>query len=649
MRRMKNKVLSVVAAGTLLLGAVPSIASADTPKVQSIPQGTGPAVLQNANYFGDLDPDTSITVDIVMKVHNKDALKHFINETVSPESHHYRKYLSTHQFKAKYGARPNQINTVTHYLRQFGISSKVYDDNLVITATGTVSQFNKAFSVDIKKAKFKGKHFHATKKQPKAPKNVAENILAILGLSDYSNFKSLAVKRPVEIKQKDNSPEGPLSLDPKDLIKRYNVQPLYDKGAKGQGQTIGIVTLANFNPEDAYSFWKEEGIKVKPDRIKVTNVDGGSNWDGYEETSLDVEQSGALAPMSDINVYVGPNTDPGFVDAYAQAINENKAKQISVSWGLSETAIIDSVNQKVESPEYAEVFNQLYMQAAAQGISMFAASGDAAAYDATRTPGTYQLSVDNPADSPYVTAAGGTTLPWHTTTKTGVKVSVDDERAWGWDYLYKYFDSLGYNNPQGWANKYFSGGGGGFSAFFDTPDYQKGVPGVNSYTAVKQWEPSSDYTSVQRVTPELVKGTGKGRNMPDLSMDADPYTGYKVYLSDPGKQGSNSQWAVYGGTSFVSPQLNGLTALINSADHTQVGFWNPQIYHFAKGKNSPFKPLNTTGSTNDNLFYTGTKGTVYNQATGLGVPDVASLADHFAHQWVKPGPKRPGPDGHDHH
>lgn len=630
--------LSVVAAGTLLLGAAPSLASAHTSKVQSIPQGTGSAVLQNANYFGDLDPNTKMTVDIIMKLHNKKALQHYINETVTPGAHKYRKYLNTHQFKAKYGAHPNEVKAVTHYLRKFGISSKVYDNNLVITATGTVDQFNKAFSVDIKKAKFNGKRFHATKKQPKAPQEVADHILAILGLSDYSDFKSLAVKRPVSIKQKGHSPKGPLSLEPKDLIKHYNVQPLYDKGAKGQGQTIGIVTLADFNPEDAYSFWKKEGIKVKPNRIKVTDVDGGSDWNGYDETTLDVEQSGALAPMSNINVYVGPNTDPGFVDAYAKAINDNKAKQISVSWGLSETAIIDSVKQKVESPEYAEVFNQLYMQAAAQGISMFAAAGDAAAYDATRTPGTFQLSVDNPADSPYVTAAGGTTLPWHTTTNTGVKVSVDKERAWGWDYLYKYFDSLGYNNPEGWAKKYFSGGGGGFSTFFATPDYQKGVPGVNSYTAVKQWEPSSDYTSVNRVTPKIVKGTGKGRNMPDVSMNADPYSGYKVYVSDPGKPGSNSKWAVYGGTSFVSPQLNGLTALINSAYHTQVGFWNPQIYQFAKEKDSPFKPLNTTGLTNDNLFYTGTKGTVYNQATGLGVPDVASLADHFAHQWAKPGP-----------
>lgn len=624
---IKKNILSIVTAGALVLGMIPGFASADGASTQAIPQGTGEAILQNASYFGDLDPSTKITIDIVMKIQNKNELARYINETTSSTSHHFRQYLGVKQFKAKYAPNKGQINAITHYLRDFGIKSTVYPDQLIITAEGTVGQFNKAFDVDIKKAKFKGKSFHATKKQPKAPKNIAKNILAILGLSDYSNFSTNIVKRPVPLKE--SAPQGPLSLDPSDLIKHYNVQPLYDKGAKGQGQTIGIVTLAEFNPEDAYEFWKQEGIKTKPNRIKVHDVDGGSGWDGYDETTLDVEQSGALAPEAGIDVYVGPNTDAGFVDAFAKAINDNKAQQISVSWGLSETAIIDSVNQKVESPEYAEVFNQLYMQAAAQGISMFAAAGDAGSYDATRSPGSYQLSVDNPADSPYITAAGGTTLPWQTTTSTGVKVSVNQERAWGWDYLYNFFDSLGFNNPDGWARYYFSGGGGGFSTLFDTPDYQKGVSGINTYTAVKQWAPSDDFLTVSRIAPTIVKGKGSGRNLPDLSMDADPYTGYNVYVSDPGDPGSNGEWAAYGGTSFVAPQLNGLSALINSANHTKIGFWNPQIYRFAKQKSSPFTPLNASGADNDNLFYTGTEGTIYNQATGLGVPNVAALAEHF--------------------
>lgn len=644
MRNLKKKVLSAAAAASLFLGTVPVWASADSGNTgkQVIPQGTSPSVLNHADYFGNLDPSTPVTVDIVMKIQHKDQLKQYIKETVTPGNPHYRKYLNTHAFAAKFGPSPSEINQVTHYLRHFGIQSKVYANHLVITANGTVAQFNKAFNVDIKKAKLKGKKFHATKKAPRAPHNVAKDILAILGLSDYSNFVSHATKRAVPIDT--NSPEGPLSLDPSALVKHYNVQPLYNQGATGAGQTIGIVTLAEFNPQDAYTFWKKEGINTKPNRIHVTQVDGGSGWNGYDETTLDVEQSGALAPQANINVYVGPNSDPGFVDAFAKAISDNQIQELSVSWGLSETGIIDLVRQDLETPAYANVFNQLFMEASAQGISTFAAAGDSGAYDAQGYPGTFQLSVDNPADSPYITAAGGTTLPWHTTTKTGVKISVSHERAWGWDYLYPYFDSLGLAQKPGGLAYYFGGAGGGFSSLFPLPSYQKGVSGVDAYHAIKYWQPNSNYTSVTRLAqPQMVSGHGQGRNVPDVSMNADPYTGYKVYLSDPGHPGQNAGWAVYGGTSFVAPQLNGLTALINSADHTQVGFWNPQIYRFAQQANSPFDPLNTTGGTNDNLFYTGTPGTVYNQATGLGVPNVASLAQHFNSESGHHG------HGHGHH
>jgi subtilase family serine protease len=296
------------------------------------------------------------------------------------------------------------------------------------------------------------------------------------------------------------------------------------------------------------------------------------------------------------------------------------------------------VQQQIETPEYAQAFNQIFMEGAAQGISMFAAAGDEGAYDAVREfgllagiPGVGSLSVDNPADSPYITAAGGTTLPFHFhSNKYNYDVKNDNERAWGWDYLYGYFDKRGLNNPQGWGDRYLAGGGGGFSQIFATPDYQLGVSGINSYTATKQWTPNSNASTLTRdAAATILTGTGKGRNMPDVSMNADPYTGYKVLFSDPAAPGTNRGYAVYGGTSFVSPQLNGLSALINSSGDTQVGFWNPQIYRFAQGPKSPLHPLNDTGILNDNGFYTGTPGTIYNQATGLGTPDISVLANAF--------------------
>ncbi|SED14001.1 protease pro-enzyme activation domain-containing protein [Paenibacillus sp. GP183] len=631
---MRKIILILAAASTLLLGSIPT-AFADSPE-KSVPQGVGSTILQNSDYFGGVPADTPETVDIVMKIQDQGKLAQYIKYITTPGSENFREYLGVDQFKKLFAPEPFKLKAVTEYLAHFGIKTSVHANNLVITANGTAGQFNQAFNVVIQYANYKGKDYHGTKTEPKVPSLVADNILCILGLSNYSNLSSRAVKQPAALDE--STPTGPLALSPSDLISKYNVKPLYDKGATGAGQTIGIVTLADFNVDDAYAFWNDQHITVKPNRITKVNVDGGSGWNGYDETTLDVEQSGALAPQADIRVYVGPNSDTGFLDTFSTAISENIAQQVSVSWGESEPAINLFVQLQLETPEYAQAFNQLFMEAAAQGISMFAASGDEGAYDAVREfglgsgiPGVASLSVDNPADSAYITAAGGTTLPFHFhSNKYNYDVHNDQERAWGWDYLYGYFDVRGLNNPIGWGDRYLVGGGGGFSKMFATPWYQQGVSGVNTYTSTKQWTTNSDGSSLTRdASPTILTGTGTGRNMPDISMNADPYTGYKVLFSNPGTPGTNLGYAVYGGTSFVSPQLNGLSALINGLGNTRVGFWNPQIYSFAQGPNSPLHPLNTTGTSNDNGFYTGTAGTIYNQATGLGTPDVEALANAF--------------------
>lgn len=622
MNRSKLKMLAMSAALFITMSSFSTITYADTQNNVALAQGAADTVTSKASFFGDLDPSTNVTVDIVMKIQNHSSLESYIKSTVNTKSPNYRHYLSVDAFKKNFAPKASEINALTNYLASFGIKTTVYQNNLVITATGTVAQINKAFSVELEHASYKGKSFHATKKQPKLPKKVANNILCILGLSNYSSYSTETEKIPTGLKPA--SATGALSLNPSDLIKHYNASSLYNNGANGRNQTIGIITLAEFNPSDAYSFWNLEGIKTNPNRIKVTDVDGGSGTDGADETTLDVEQSGALAPAANVNVYVGPNTDPGFVDAFANAITENKCHQISVSWGESESIVSYLASTGQETSQYAEAFNQLYMEAAAQGISMFAAAGDSGAYDSEKSA-SYELSVDEPADSPYITAAGGTTLPWQGTFKTGATSSVTKERAWGWDYLYPVLDSYGLYSS-GKLDDYFTGGGGGFSKQFATPYYQEGISGVNTFTGVQQWVGSNPQGPLllnvtRQTTPTTLTGTGSGRNVPDIAMDADPYTGYNIYI--------DGQMSSIGGTSIVAPQLAGICALINDNNKTQVGFWNPQIYKFAKSKNSPLNPLTDTGTSNDNIFYTGTKGTIYNQATGLGTPDITKLAASF--------------------
>ena len=125
-----------------------------------------------------------------------------------------------------------------------------------------------------------------------------------------------------------------------------------------------------------------------------------------------------------------------------------------------------------------------------------------------------------------------------------------------------------------------------------------------------------------KAAPKAFKGVNrKGRVVPDLSADGDPYTGYLLYYG-----GLQAGW---GGTSFVAPQLNGAAAVIDSLLNRRTGFWNPEIYRLARSAHSPFSPLDATGSSNTNIYYTGTAHAIYNPGTGLGTPDLTAIEQAF--------------------
>jgi subtilase family serine protease len=163
---------------------------------------------------------------------------------------------------------------------------------------------------------------------------------------------------------------------------------------------------------------------------------------------------------------------------------------------------------------------------------------------------------------------------------------------------------------------------------------QQGTGDPGSYSDVEYLTPA-DYTSVEglylptqwtfNAAPTVAQGQGSGRALPDLATDADPFTGYLVYdpLARPALQGG------WGGTSFGAPQLAAAAALIDQYAGHRAGLWNPSIYAFATSASSPFTPLSAQGTSNDNLYYTGTPGQVFNPGSGLGYPDLAKLAGDF--------------------
>jgi kumamolisin len=657
--------LAAGAAGSLIvLGLTATSATgATSPRSHAeiaIPQGFNTAVLKGDSVFGTTPSDTPETVSFVLNARDLGRLEAEVSGGMRGG------YLSVRQFARQYGQSRGNIAALEHYLAGFGIRSTTYADDLNVNTTGTAGEYDKALSVQQHQYKIKAQKadnadgwvghqamtIHATTGTPLLPRRVGSSVLAVLGLDNYPTFDSQAVHVPTLAKTKKPDAVQTGSLTPADFASQYNLNPLYKAGATGAGSTIGIVTLASLNPADPEYYWNNVlGISTKANRITIDNVDGGpgkvTDASGSGETTLDVEQSGALAPDASIDVYQAPNDDPGFTDAFYTAASQNVADTVSCSWGESETVVQAAINAGEEDPNYLQAFNDVFLEMDAQGQSSFVASGDTGAYSAADDLGSTNLSVSVPDDSPYTTSAGGTTLAGTIPLTSTVSVSVGAQRDWGWDWLWPYW-SL-FENPN--TGKPFTselqfieveglgGGGGGFSVDEATPSYQRQVPNLHHFSATEYLTPT-DYTSEDglyvptqwtlNTTPSVTTGYGSGRATPDVVADADPFTGYLLYFSEFASGGSLQ--AGWGGTSFVGPQLNGATAVIDSYLGHRVGFWNPAIYRFATQHNSPFTPLDATGTSDDNLYYTGTQGQVYNAGSGLGTPNLAELAADFARE-----------------
>ncbi|MGH3169192.1 MAG: S53 family peptidase, partial [Trebonia sp.] len=613
--------------------------------------------LPHATAAGTTAASTPETVSFVLKARNLRSLE---NEAASG---HFtgRDFLSVRRFAGEYGQAAT-ARALTSYLAKFGITASAYSDGLDVSASGTAAEFNRALNVTqhqykvpaVKgsdgKAGIPAQTVHAVDGAPALPRSIARNVLAVLGLTNYSAIVSQATHIATGTKvTKSGSAPVPDENLPSSFASEYGLDPLYKK-ADGAGETIAIVTLAALDPGAPQYFWKNVAGISHPGTVTVDNVDGGpgkpTDASGSGETDLDVEQSGGLAPGANVIVYQAPNTDNGFADAFFGAASQNIASTVSSSWGEAETYIQWEVQDGIETPAYESAFDEAFLELAAQGQSSFIAAGDDGAYDdfyPGEEPSTSNLTVDFPGASPYTTDAGGTTNPWSGTVTnsagtSSATVTVSSQRAWGWDYLWPAIAKVSDESLTDAALANIGGGGGGYSSTEARPSYQYDVPGISRYTAVNTVTPT-DYVTIAgsslylptsfaaNARPSLTTGRDPaGRVVPDLSANADPYSGYLLYEPSFAGIGQPTLQAGWGGTSFIAPQLNGSTAEIDSYLGHRVGFWNPSVYAFAASGHDPFTPLDATGTSDDNLYYTGTAGSIYSPATGLGTPDLSGLA-----------------------
>jgi kumamolisin len=592
-----------------------------------------------------------VTVTVALKLRDRQKLEALVQAMHTPGSPQFHRFITPDQFHAQFSPTDAVVAQTLAHFRAFGLTASVQSGSL-LKVTGSPDAIDKAFSVQLHlydvaaSGRRAGFRFHAPVGAPQiASAAVAANVESIIGLDDAPHY------RP-HMRRAANSKVGAASVAPQasgsgtgegtlinppglltvqDVAQYYNIKPLYDQGYTGAGRTLAIVTLASFTPSDAFTYWNQLSLHTDPKRLKIVDIDGGPGVPdddaGSGETTLDVQQSGGLAPGAKIIVYQAPNTDQAFVDAFAKAINDNTADSVSVSWGEWEWIDTqDTVGKGRRATDVLSAFNSLFLQGAAQGQTLFAASGDSGAYD---DDGDFDpslsvvLGVDSPAVSPWITAAGGTTLPGKQKYDVGAPkllvLDIPREAVWGWDYLIPLCNALGLDPVA--CGIYPAGSGGGVSYFVPMPFYQYWVSGT------KKTEPGQQIvdTSTTPPTVELtLPARFAGRNVPDVSLNADPQTGYLLPYTS-----SATGYGVIegeGGTSFVAPQLNGIAALLGQRVHGRIGLLNVPLYAIAAtplgylGNSAPLHDI----KDGDNWFYQGRAG--YDQGSGVGTLDVANFA-----------------------
>jgi kumamolisin len=665
--RLKTGILTMF----LVLGMLPN-AMAQTAAVVTAPHAALPFPTPATPKPIDLGPLTAqsgatpISITIALRLPQLNEAEKLLQSLSTPGDPEFHRFLTADQFLARFAPTDADVQRIIAALAKYGLAAQ-RTTATTLKVTGRPADMERAFAVSLHRYEVAahdnvaGYTFHAPLGRATIPSEISASVAAVVGLDSRPSFRPLHVATPhrltkVRSTASPSTPDPPGSWTVIDFADYYNVQPLYSAGLSGSGRTLGIVTLASFTPSDAFAYWSALGLTVAHNRLRIVNIDGGpgapSDASGSIETTLDVEQSGGVAPGAKIIVYQAPNTNQAFLDAFAAAIDSNAAETVSTSWGdwewfnnLENAPVTDPTTGQTVG--FSTALHELLVRAAIQGQTFFAASADGGAYDANNDIGcfgpfspkvadscTQPLSVDYPASDTAITAGGGTTLAGvqefclNTACTSIFDVNVPHERVWGWDYLEGLCDALGTPNPIT-CGIFPGGSGGGVSIMFAVPSYQSGLPGVQLSQPGQVWKTTETIASEFEIGAFFaLPAFYPGRNVPDVSFNADPDTGYVIYYtSSVSGFGIEPFW---GGTSFVGPQLNGVSALLGQLLNSRIGLLNNSLYDLAQndqGSNAPFHAI----PFGDNWFYHGSNG--YNPAVGLGTMNVANFANRLSHQF----------------
>jgi Pro-kumamolisin, activation domain/Bacterial Ig-like domain (group 3) len=612
------------------------------------------------------------------------SLDALLDQQQDKSSPNYHAWLTPEQFGQQFGPADSDIQAITSWLQLQGFQlAKVSNGRTVIEFSGTAAQVQSAFHTEIHKFSVNGADHWANSSDPQIPTAL---VPAVSGILTLHNFPRHAMNHVVGTFKRTKgtsalTPMGSLftlpgfsdnltfyGVGPYDFATIYNVSPLWNAtpAINGTGQTIAIVGETDVDFVDLQKFRALFGITSNDPTMIVDGPDPGLQPDEIE-SDLDLQWSSAVAPGAAIKFVVAATTDTTLgVDLAAQYIvDHNVAPIVSESYGICEAALGTAGNQ---------FFNQLWQQAAAQGMSVFLSSGDSGSAGCDRdNPAEFGLQVSGFASTPYTTAVGGTDFndlnnftPFWNLTNDAHEASAKSyipEMTWNdsctnaeWSTVTGSTNAeTNCNNGRLFGAVVATGGSGGKSS-------------CTTGSGVDIISCTGGYPKPSWQTGTGVPNDGK-RDIPDVSLFAsNGFNGNFYIICSKNVTGSycdpnnpNGTVVGIGGTSASTPAFAGIMAMIDQKTNSRQGNANYTLYSLAakqsaSGCNSSSSPASTcvfydvtlgtiampclTGSTSDchtsvmsDRFgvLTGYATTAaYDLATGLGTVNATNLVNTWA-------------------
>ncbi len=540
---------------------------------------------------GAIPRRSPVEFDMVLRLRNAAGAAKFVRAVSSPGSATFHHYLTLDKWLTRFGPTKAEVRSTVAWLRKEGFTvGAIPKDRLIIPATGTAARVERAFDVRLGYYKVNGHKVRLAKNPLSIPSSLNGSVTGVSGVNEFLATTDLSYKgtgtaapdqepgpptafvnpQPCSAYwgQKTDTADSGSLYSPYDHPLPYDIcgykpQQLrggYKLNSTDNGAGVGIAIVDAYDSptlfSDAHRYFQQNDaaeplsagqfFNDEPATIDDQAECGASGW--FDEQSLDVEASHAMAPDADI-LFVGAQdcTDTGLLAAENTAITSG-ASVVTNSWGDTMGDLFDDVASHT-------AYDNTFMLADSTGVSILFSSGDSGDNFAD-----FGLAVPNyPATSPFVTAVGGTTL----------EVGAGDTRSaeYGWSTAKQVLCTPAASTNCGSATSptgslaWQAGGGGGTSYYYTQPYYQAGI--VPSALALRN---------------EALFGPVPLRVIPDIAMDADAQSGMLIGLTETFPHGVHYGQFKEGGTSLASPLLAGIVADADSKAGVSLGFLNPELY-----------------------------------------------------------------------